>query len=118
MSNFSSEDIQEIKSQIAKGKIDIAFEIIEKTEQWYDKKNDKLKRRSAVSKNQLVRDRLKVLQHYNKLKFRYVLWDTWFTAAENLKFVHSSEDHFALFVFFTAEVAFDIKVAHITGSGS
>lgn len=66
----------------------VAFEIIKKTEPWYDKKSDKVKRRSAVSKNQMVQERLKVLQHYNKLKFRYVLWDTWFTSADNLKFVH------------------------------
>ena len=66
----------------------VAFEIIAKTESWYDQKSDKVKKRSPISKNKLVRDRLRILQHYNKLKFRYVLWDTWFSSAENLNFVH------------------------------
>ena len=66
----------------------VAFEIIKKTEQWYDTKKKKVKRRSPISKNELVRHRLWTLKHRNKLKFRYVLWDTWFSSSENLKFVH------------------------------
>ena len=66
----------------------VAFEIIHKTERWYDKKSDKVKRRSPISKNELVRERLRILQNFNKLKFRYILWDTWFSAADNLNFVH------------------------------
>ena len=66
----------------------IAFEIIKKTEQYFDKKEGKVKRRSPVTKNELVRERLYVLTKYNRVKYRYVVWDTWFTAKENLDFVH------------------------------
>lgn len=66
----------------------VAFEIIKKTEEWYDKKSGRVKLRSPVSKNKMVRDRLWTLQYRNKLKFRYVLWDSWFSSAENLNYVH------------------------------
>lgn len=66
----------------------VAFEIIQKTEQWYDTKSKKNKRRSPVSKNELVRTRLLILLRLNKLKFRHILWDSWFSSAENFQFVH------------------------------
>ncbi len=55
-----------------------AFEIIKKDEAYLDKKSGKVKKRSAKSKNQIVRERLRILHHYNKVKFRYLLWDSWF----------------------------------------
>lgn len=36
----------------------------------------------------MVRERLLTLQRDNKVKFKYVLWDTWFSSAENFNFVH------------------------------
>lgn len=68
--------------------IPVAFEIIEKTEQFLDKKTKKIKRRSPISKNELVRERLRNLVQLNRLKFKYVVWDTWFSSKENLEFVH------------------------------
>ena len=68
--------------------IPVAYEIIRKTEEWYDKKSKKVKLRSPVTKNKMVRQRLLALQRDNRVKFRYVLWDTWFSSAENFNFVH------------------------------
>lgn len=68
--------------------VPVAFETIKKTEQYFDKKSQKVKRRSPVSKNVLVRERLSILTRYNKVKYRYVLWDSWFSSADNFKFVH------------------------------
>jgi hypothetical protein len=68
--------------------VPVAYEIIKKTEEWYDKKSKKVKLRSPISKNKMVRDRLLTLHRDNKVKFRYVLWDTWFSSAENFNFVH------------------------------
>jgi hypothetical protein len=65
-----------------------SFEIIEKTEQFYDLKAQKLKRRSAISKNEIARNRLRTLVQLNRLKFKYIVWDTWFSSKENLEFVH------------------------------
>jgi len=78
-------------TQLADGRdisIPAAFEIIEKTEQYLDVKTNKMKRRSLVTKNEIVRDRLRTLVQLNRLKFKYVVWDTWFSAKENFEYVH------------------------------
>lgn len=65
-----------------------AFELVYKTEKYYDAKAKKEKRRSPITKNQMVQKRLRILVQQNQLKFKYVLWDTWFSSKENLDFVH------------------------------
>ena len=65
-----------------------AFEVVSKTEEYFDKKTQKIKRRSPVTKNEIVLDRLRTLVQMNRLAFKYVLWDTWFSSKENLAFVH------------------------------
>lgn len=68
--------------------IPITYEIVRKTEEYVDVKSGKVKKRSARSKNEMVRDQLFVLHKYNRVPFRYVLWDTWFSSKENFDFVH------------------------------
>lgn len=65
----------------------LAFEVIAKTEEYTEKKTDKQKMKSPKTKNELMRERLAILCHQNQVKFRYALWDTWFSAADNMKFV-------------------------------
>lgn len=65
----------------------LAFEVIAKTEAYRDPKTGKEKMKSPKTKNELMRERLAVLCHHNQVKFRYVLWDTWFSSAENMVFV-------------------------------
>lgn len=65
----------------------IAFEVVTKTEPFTDAKTGKEKMKSPKTKNELMRERLKVLCHQNHIKFRHVLWDTWFSSAENMVFV-------------------------------
>jgi hypothetical protein len=73
----------------------VAFEVIAKTEQYYDEKSGGVKRRSPTTKNELVRERLRTLVQLNRLAFRYVLWDSWFSAKENFEFVHQQlKKHF------------------------
>jgi hypothetical protein len=67
--------------------IPVSYEIIEKTEQYFDVKTQKMKRRSPIKKNELVRNRLRNLVQLNKVKFKYVLWDTWFSAKENFEYL-------------------------------
>jgi len=75
----------------------LAFEIIKKTEDYFDVKKGKVKRRSPKTKNEMVRERLYVLTKYNRVKFRYVVWDTWFSSKENLDFVHYTlKKHFVV----------------------
>jgi hypothetical protein len=97
------------KDQIGKGEnisIPVAFEIVKKTESWFDKKSGKVKRRSPITKNTMVRERLRILHHMNKLQFRYVLWDTWFSSKENFDFVH-----YELQKYFVAAVKGNRKIA-------
>ncbi len=97
------------KEQIGKGEnisIPVAFEIVKKTESWFDKKSGKVKRRSPITKNTMVQQRLRILHHMNKLQFRYVLWDTWFSSKENFDFVH-----YELQKYFVAAVKSNRKVA-------
>lgn len=70
--------------------IPAAYEIVKKTEQYVDtkSKDKKIKRRSPVSKNEMVIRRLRVLSQLNRLQYKYITWDTWFSSKDNLKFVH------------------------------
>ena len=67
--------------------IPIAFEIIHKTEPFLDTKTDKIKRRSDVCKNELVRRRLRIIHQFNKVEFQTLVWDSWFSSNENMEFV-------------------------------
>lgn len=69
--------------------IPVAFEIISKPIMFSDLKTHKVKRRSLVTKNELMREMLKVCQQ-NQLKFRYVLFDIWFSSKENMIFIKNS----------------------------
>jgi hypothetical protein len=64
----------------------VGFQLIAKTAYYLDKKTQKQKRRSPVSKNQYCRE---LIQHAaeNQLPFRFVLFDIWFASAENMRFI-------------------------------
>lgn len=79
--------------QVKETTIPLAFEIIKKTISFLDPKTGKTKRRSEETKNQIFRDMFeKVLK--NKVKFSYVLADSWFASNENMKFVAKKNKHF------------------------
>ncbi len=66
--------------------IPVAFEIIHKPILYSDVKTRKIKRRSEVTKNQLMRQMLTTTIN-NQLKFKYVLMDSWFSSKENMSFI-------------------------------
>lgn len=67
----------------------VGFEIVAKTEPYIDPKDQKEKRRSPRTKNEMYRD---LLQHAvnNQIPFKYVLNDIWFASADNMKFVKTT----------------------------
>jgi hypothetical protein len=73
----------------------IAFELIKKPIQFSDLKTKKRKRKSEVSKNELLRGMLKRCQQ-NQVKWRYLLADSWFSSSENMKFVHEKLNKYFL----------------------
>jgi hypothetical protein len=66
--------------------IPIAFELIKKPAIYSDLKTRRRKRRSLVTKNEQMREILRVCKH-NQLKYQYVLFDIWFSSKENMKFI-------------------------------
>jgi len=76
--------------------IPVAYELIQKPTLFSDVKTRRVKRKSEVTKNELLRQMLRVCQH-NQLKYRYVLADSWFSAKENLTFIrHKLDKHFVV----------------------
>jgi len=65
----------------------IAFELVKKPIVFVDPKTNKQKRKSEVTKNELLREMLKTCQK-NQVKWRYLLTDSWFTSSENMKCVN------------------------------
>ncbi len=66
--------------------IPVAFELITKPVEYSDLKTRKRKRKSLVTKNELMREMVKVCVQ-NQLKIRYVLFDIWFSSRENMSFI-------------------------------
>lgn len=73
--------------------IPIAFELIKKTLEFLDEKTNKIKRKSTITKNELVRSMIRVCQR-NQLKYKYVLFDSWFASTENFSFIRKQGKHF------------------------
>lgn len=64
----------------------IGFVLVTKTETYKDEKTGKTKRRSTTTKNEHYRQMLKQAAQ-NQVKFKYVLNDIWYAAAENMNFI-------------------------------
>ncbi len=74
----------------------IAFDLVTKTEQHFDLKTKKSKRKSSITKNERYRMLLRVAVH-NQLQFKYVLNDVWFASSENMKFIkHQLDKEFVM----------------------
>lgn len=64
----------------------VAVHLVAKTEYYLDTKSGKPKRRSPTTKNEAYREMVTRCVH-NRLRFRYVLNDSWYASAENMKLV-------------------------------
>jgi len=73
--------------------IPVGFEVITKPIQFCDINTRQVKRMSTVTKNELMRGMIQQCLK-NRLPFRYVLMDSWFTAKENLAFIVAKGKHF------------------------
>ncbi len=82
--------------QVGQVSLPIAFDLVTKTEAYIDAKSGDLKRRSTITKNERYRLLLRVAVH-NQVKFRYVLNDSWYASADNMKFVkHDLKKEFVM----------------------
>ena len=64
----------------------VAFEIVHKDLPYCEIETKKLKRHSSVTKNEHLRQMLRVCRQ-NPLRYRYVLADNWFSSKENMAFI-------------------------------
>jgi len=74
----------------------VSFDIVEKTEVYTDEKTRKLKRRSAITKNERFRVMLTQCVA-NGIEFAYVLADSWFSSAQNMRHVKLELDRDFIF---------------------
>ena len=65
----------------------VAYQTIRKTEKYIDKKTGKEKLKSSQTKNEIVLSQLHRLVFLNKITFQYILFDSWFSASETLKYI-------------------------------
>src|SRR5512138_1112373 len=73
--------------QVGELGLPVAFDVVTKTETYVDVKKQTTKRRSEQTKNARYRQLLQVCVH-NQMAFRFVLNDSWYASADNMKFVH------------------------------
>ena len=74
-------------------RIPVGFELILKTILFSVIKTKKQKRISPVTKNELMRIMIAQCIH-NQLKFKYVLADSWFGSADNMRFIKKKKKFF------------------------
>ena len=74
-------------------RIPIGFQLILKTVLFCVLKTKKEKRTSPVSKNELMRAMIAQAIH-NQLKFKYILADSWFGSADNMRFIQKKKKFF------------------------
>lgn len=73
--------------------IPVAFELVRKPLQYCDLNTQQIKRKSEVTKNELMREMIDSCIR-NDLKFRFTLMDSWFSAVENFRFIRNKGKHF------------------------
>ena len=74
-------------------RVPISFELILKTIHFCDLKTQKEKRKSPVTKNELLRQMVEQNIH-NQLSFKYVLADSWYGSSDNMRFIHKKKKCF------------------------
>ena len=73
--------------------VPVGFEIVKKPIKFQDPKTGKQKRKSEVTKNELLRDMFNVIIA-NNVKFKYVLMDSWFASSENFRHIAKKRKEF------------------------
>lgn len=68
------------------GAVPVAFDLVAKEHAYVDEKTGNLRRKSSVSKNERYRSLLRIVVH-NQVKFGYVINDSWYASADNMKMI-------------------------------
>ena len=77
-------------------RIPVAFECVKKTVLFTDKKTGKEKRKSPVTKNEMMRSMVEQAANNQQIKFRYVLADSWFASSDNMLSINKLKKYFIM----------------------
>jgi hypothetical protein len=95
----------------------VGFDVVKKPIEFCHLKTKKKKRKSTITKNELLRKQLKICQQ-NQIKYKYVLTDSWFASKENMELIQVElKKHFIMALKSNRTVALseeDKKQGHFT----
>jgi len=74
-------------------RLPIGYRIIAKTEEYKDEKSGETKRKSPITKNEMMQEMIN-RQIQNRVLFKYILADSWYSSAENMKFIEKRKKKF------------------------
>jgi SRSO17 transposase len=75
----------------------VGFEVVRKDQEFIDPQTGKRKRRAHRSKNEIFRDLVRI-NVANRVKFCYVVADSWYSSQENMEYIRRKQKHFILAV--------------------
>jgi len=67
--------------------IPLGYEIITKTQDKWSEEYQKYIKKSLFTKNEIMQDKLHILHYNNEVKYKYILFDKWFSSIKNLVFI-------------------------------
>ena len=74
-------------------RLPIGYRIISKTEEYIDEKSGEKKRKSPETKNEMMQAMIN--RHIqNQVQFKYILADSWYSSAENMRFINKRKKVF------------------------
>ena len=89
-------------------RLPIGYRIIAKTEEYADEKTGETKRKSPETKNEMMQEMIK--RHIqNEVKFRYILADSWYSSAGNMRFIAKKKKVFIFELKDNRKIALGVK---------
>ena len=85
--------VSDAATKLAALRVPIDYAVVHKTVRFCEMKTKKEKRQSPITKNEILREML-ARAIVNQLKFKYVLADSWFSSADNMRFIQKKEKIF------------------------
>ncbi len=76
-------------------RVPVAFECVKKDVCYIDQKTGKQKRKSSVTKNELMQQMITQCIR-NQLKFKWILTDSWFASSDNMLFIDRNKKFFLM----------------------
>ncbi len=93
----------------AESSVPVSFYLVHKEETFIDTKTKKEKRRSSITKNEMLRWMLDEAKQ-NHLKYKYVLTDSWYASTENMMYIkHDMRKFFVMAIKSNRKVAITLK---------